>query len=234
MDDFFPQLKSVQEKLHYSFADSDLLTLALTHRSFWNEHQQAVPGHNERLEFLGDAVLDIVISDYLYRRFPEMKEGDLSEKRSSLVDASACAGYLNHLGLEEAVLLGKGESVNHGKGRSSICADAFEALIGAIYLDGGLEEATRFFFYHFESILDETLGKGARNPKAELQDVVQRRFHETPVYEVIEETGPSHEKQFVVIVLVQGTQCGEGRGNSKKEAQNEAAYRALEALEGNE
>ncbi len=230
MEHFFSKKSEIESKLNYCFQKPELLFLAFVHRSYWNENQQSVQEHNERLEFLGDSVLGLIIADYLYCSLPDVDEGNLSRLRAQLIDAPACAAYIQHIELEEYILLGKGEQTNQGKGRESILADLFEAIIGAIYLDGGFQAAEKFILSHFASIIEERVKKPLRNWKADLQDYTQRTFHETPEYEVLEESGLAHEKVFRVSVSVQARQLGVGEGSSKKEAQVDAAKNALEQL----
>jgi ribonuclease-3 len=230
MQNFF-QAEIIEKKLNITFQNHSLLLLAFVHRSFWNENQEFVSSHNERLEFLGDSVLGLLIADYLYRQHPELDEGILSKLRSQLVDAPACAQYIQHLGISEYLLLGKGEQMNKGKGRDSILADLFEAIVGALYLDQGLEAARTFFFSHFKDDVDRLIASPQRNWKAELQDWAQKNFQETPRYEVMEESGPAHQRIFRVAVWVQSEKKGEGTGSSKKEAQTHAAQDALLQIE---
>ncbi len=226
MDDFFkPEI--VEKQIKRKFQDRGWLFLAFTHRSFWNEHRESIRDHNERLEFLGDSVLGLIVSDYLFSKHPELDEGSLSTLRSQLVDAPACACYVQKLGIENFLLLGRGEQMNRGKGRDSILADLFEALIGALYLDQGLEGARSFFFSHFEEEVLAMVAKPHRNWKAELQDYVQKNYQQTPTYVVLEELGPAHKKKFRVGVWVNEEKWGEGEGSSKKEGQTEAAKNAL-------
>jgi ribonuclease III len=230
IDDFFkPEI--VEAKLKWTFRNKEFLILAFTHRSFWNEHQGKVRDHNERLEFLGDSVLGLLVADYLYSHHPELDEGFLSTLRSQLVDAPACASYVQKLDIERFLLLGKGEQMNKGKGRESILADLFEALIGALYLDQGLEGVRTFFFFHFHQEVIHMVAKPHRNWKAELQDYAQKHYQKTPDYVVLEETGPAHRRMFRIAVWVNETKWGEGEGTSKKEGQTEAAKNALLNLE---
>lgn len=225
-----PMKEEIEKKIGYCFQDGALLELAFTHRSFWNENRESCPGHNERLEFLGDAVLGMLVAEYLYQTKDEADEGSCSQMRASIVAADACATYVQKLGLGDYLLLGKGERLNTGKGRDSILADLFEALLAAIYLDSGYERVKKFFFTNFEREIEQRLKMPLRNWKAELQDYAQRSFQVTPSYELLEEFGPSHEKHFRVAVLIAGEKIGEGTGLSKKEAQVEAAKQALMGL----
>ena len=221
----------IEEKLGYTFKDKKLLALAFIHRSFVNEHKEITREHNERLEFLGDSVLGLIVADYLYGRLPSTNEGDLSHMRSHLVEGSSCILYIHKLQVEAYLLLGKGEKMNDGRGRGSILADLFEALIGAIYLDGGIASATHFCFDHFQEEVDSILKEPLRNWKAELQDYTQKKFHETPTYQVASESGPDHSKQFLVIAYVNKEEIGQGVGSSKKEAQQAAAKDALDKIQ---
>lgn len=226
MEFLLQNIPAIETKLGYTFLDRSLLTLAFVHRSFINENRM-VAHHNERLEFLGDAILGMLISDYLYRRLPNNPEGELSYLRSRLVEASSCVHYVQSLHIADYVLLGKGERMNDGRGRESILADLFEAIIGAIYLDGGLEAAKTFLFRNFTGQIDETLKTPERNWKAQLQDYCQKKFQQTPVYQVLQASGPDHNKIFEISVLINGQEMGRGKGASKKEAQQEAAADAL-------
>lgn len=231
----FDELKAkapdIEERLHYTFKDKRLLVLAFVHRSYFNEHRDVLEQHNERLEFLGDSVLGLVISEYLYKHLPAEPEGSLSHLRSHMVEAKNCAEMLAKLQVAEFVLLGKGERMNDGRGRETILADLFEALIGAIYLDGGISAAKDFFFRHFSHQLDEHLKKPLRNWKAELQDYSQKKYQKPPTYKILKESGPDHSKVFHVTACIDEKDVGEGIGASKKEAEQAAAEDALKKLE---
>lgn len=231
-EDLVRSAPEIEMRLDYTFQDKKLLALACTHRSFVNENKQ-INEHNERLEFLGDSILNLLISDYLYRYLPGTPEGDLSYLRSRLVEASSCVIYVQKLELSRFILMGKGERMNDGRGRDSILSDLFEALIGAIYLDSGMEAARRFLFKNFSPEIDAILKTPVRNFKAELQDISQKKFKEGPVYDVLSETGPDHSKNFIVSVSLKNGIIGKGVGNSKKEAQQKAAEEALKKLDGN-
>jgi len=225
------QTDLIEERLGVVFENKELLFLAFVHRSFLNEHRELVGQHNERLEFLGDSVLGLAMADYLYRRLPSYQEGQLSQLRSRLVDAASCAKYLQRLSLAEFILLGKGERLSVGQTKSSILADVFEALIGALYLDAGLSAVRSFLAAHFDAEIEEAIGSPPRNYKAELQDYSQRHFQKPPAYRVVEESGPDHPKLFQVVVALGDRDFGRGAGYSKKEAEQQAAHEALSRIE---
>lgn len=219
-------IHAIEAKLGYTFRDRSLLTLAFIHRSYINENR-AVIHHNERMEFLGDAVLGMLISDYLYCHLPTTAEGQLSYLRSRLVEASSCVNYVQSLNIASYILLGKGERMNDGRGRDSILADLFEAIMGAIYLDGGLEAAKNFLFHNFSPQIQEILKTPLRNWKALLQDYCQKKYQQTPIYNVLQASGPDHSKIFEISVLINQKELGKGKGASKKEAQQAAAADAI-------
>jgi ribonuclease-3 len=226
------QVSLIEQKLRYAFLNPQLLALAFVHRSFFNENRQWVAESNERLEFLGDSVLGLIASDYLYAHLPQEAEGQLSHLRAQLVEAGHCAHLLLQLNVAQYLLLGKGERFNEGRGRDTILADLFEAIVGAIYLDGGLEAAKQFFFDHYSLHIVEYLAKPLRNWKAELQDLSQKRHQKPPLYRIVKESGPDHSKVFHVAVKVDEEEVGMGMGSSKKEAEQAAAQEALERLGG--
>lgn len=231
LEELKTQIDRIEDRLGVVFENKDLLILAFIHRSFVNEHREWTGQHNERLEFLGDSVLGLAMADHLYRRLPASPEGELSQLRSRLVDAASCAKYLQKLELGDFILLGKGERMSVGKTKSSILADVFEALIGAIYLDGGIATVRSFLAVHFEGEIEEAIGSPSRNYKAELQDYSQRRFQKPPAYRVVEESGPDHAKIFHVVVSLGDRDFGRGAGASKKEAEQMAAEEALHRIE---
>lgn len=216
----------IESKLGYTFKEKTLLALAFVHRSYVNENKE-VTQHNERLEFLGDSVLGLLIAEYLYKYLPQTPEGELSYLRSRLVEASSCVAYVHKLDIENYTLLGKGERMNDGRGRESILADLFEAIIGAIFLDGGIEAAKKFLFKNFSPEIDNILKTPLNNWKAILQDYCQKKFQQTPSYKVLSEEGPDHSKLFKILVLINDQELGMGTGASKKEAQQAAAEDAL-------
>lgn len=224
------QAPSIEAKLGYSFNQRTLLALSFIHRSFVNENRD-VTQHNERLEFLGDSVLGMLMADYLYQTLPNTPEGELSYLRSRLVEAISCVTYIQKLGVEQYLLLGRGEKMNDGRGRESILADLFEAIIGAIYIDGGLEAVKVFLFHNFSAEIEAILKTPLRNWKAILQDYCQKKFQRPPVYIVLNESGPEHSKTFQIMVKINSQELGHGQGPSKKEAQQAAAANALASLD---
>jgi ribonuclease-3 len=230
LEQFLVHIPEIETLLSYSFREKALLILAFTHRSFINEYRELAQEHNERLEFLGDSLLGFLIANYLYHKKHDLPEGELSHLRSRLVQASACYKYVETLGVAKYVLLGKGERLGDQRGRDSIQANLFEAIIGAIFLDGGIDEVQAFLMNRFSSEFNTLLEKPEHNWKAELQDWAQRTHQQTPVYQLLSETGPDHQKHFVVAVHVAGQQMGTGEGSSKKEAQQKAAAQALSQL----
>lgn len=231
VETLFEQVSEIEKRLDYQFKNKELLILAFVHRSFFNEYRTVVDQHNERLEFLGDSVLELIISDYVYEHLPTEPEGHLSNLRSYIVESSSCAQLAIKLNVTEFILLGKGERMNDGRGREKIVADLFEALIGAIYKDGGLIAARQFFLHHFEENVKEVIYKPLRNWKAELQDYAQKKHQKPPVYKVLKESGPDHSKMFQVIACIEDQEIGEGMGPSKKQAEQAAAENALAKLE---
>lgn len=220
----------VESRIGYAFQNKKLLQQAFTHRSYYNEHRDQIDDHNERLEFLGDSILGLLISDYLYHHLPSQAEGELSRLRAHLVEAGSCARLLQQLELGDFVQLGRGERMNEGRGRETILADLFEALLGAVYLDGGMEAAQKFFWGHFKQEIEKNLAHPARNWKAELQDYSQKKYQRPPIYKVVREEGPDHSKMFVVAAHIDDKEMGQGTGSSKKEAEQAAAQDAIEKL----
>jgi ribonuclease III len=222
-----PDLTRLQKDLGYCFSDADLLTRSLTHVSFG---RGKADGHNETLEFLGDAVLDLAVSDLLMRRFPDKSEGDLSKMRASLVNATALAEKATGLRLGELLRMGKGEERSGGRQKTSILAGVFEALLGAVYWDGGYDAARRIVERYFAPGIEET-NLGQQDYKTRLQEISQMLFREPPVYKLVAETGPDHEKRFVTEIAVGGKVLGRGEGRSKKQSEQEAAEKALAELQ---
>lgn len=217
----------IESILGYTFDKKYLLMYAFTHRSFFHEHRDLLQEHNERLEFLGDAVLTVIISAYLFKTFPSTQEGELSQLRAQIINARTCSLFTQKMKLAKFLLISKGKLQSFNEGKSSIFGDLFEAILGAIYLDGGLSPAEEFIFSHFSQEIESIVQCPMRNWKAELQDYTQKLFHSIPIYVVEKEEGPDHEKSFYVTVWIQKQMVGEGMGSSKKEAQMTAAKNAL-------
>ena len=218
------KLKALENRIGYEFRNRNLLILALTHSSYANEKKLGKAGCNERLEFLGDAVLELISSDYLYARFTQIPEGELTKKRASLVCEPSLAYCAREFGLPQFLLLGKGEDMTGGRSRKSILSDALEAVIGAIYLDGGFTNAKEFVLRFIMTDIENK--QLFYDSKTILQELIQGR-HEQLSYELIDESGPDHDKQFTVAVLVDGERVSEGEGHTKKAAEQQAAYQAL-------
>ncbi len=226
--DFSPHMNPLEQRIRYKFRNSLLLAEALTHPSLSFE-RKTFHFDNQRLEFLGDAVLQLVITHHLYRLFPGFSEGRLTKIRSGIVSREGLRKHALSLGLGRYLMLGRGEEASCGRERASTLADAFEALIGAVYLDSDLETARRFIL----RVMGDALGTMARepaehNPKGELQEVLQSISPLGPAYEVVSETGPDHRKQFVSRVTWENKELGRGSGQSKKQAEIKAAADALQ------
>lgn len=210
------------------FNNKDLLVQAFTHRSFLNEHKDLKGKHNERLEFLGDAVLELVITDFLYEKYPEKNEGDLTSIRSALVNAQTCADVSKKLNVNDFLLLSRGEAKDTGRARQYILANALEAIIGAIYLDSGYDKAKEFILEHIspmtEQIIKEELWIDA---KSKFQEKAQDVVGITPSYKTLKEVGPDHDKKFTVGVFLGENLVSEGSGDSKQDAEQSAARAAL-------
>ncbi len=217
-----------KKKLKFDWFDEDLLEQALTHSSFTYENRQNGLENNQRLEFLGDAVLELVISDYLYRSHPALDEGSLTKLRASVVCEASLARAARELGLGSCLLMGKGEGRSGGRERPSILADAFEALLGAVYLDQGLGKAGELAVQFLSPVIKDVLeGRLERDYKTELQEFVQQRNGEQVQYVILKEEGPDHHKIFTAGVLYRGKLAGSGTGRSKKDAEQQAAKSAL-------
>jgi ribonuclease-3 len=222
---------ALAERLGLPVRDLDLLQQALIHSSYLHEHRDLAAGHNERLEFLGDSVVSLAISDALYRRHPDDDEGVLSARRASIVSTAGLARLAGRLGLGEYLLLGEGESQRGGRLRPALLASAFEALVGALYLDLGYDAASGFVtaLAAPELTSDRPLG-ALKSPKSRLQEYTQRLSGERPQYRVLDAVGPDHDKVFRVEVAVAGRVIGLGNGHSRRTAETEAAARAIETL----
>ncbi|HJQ85223.1 MAG TPA: ribonuclease III, partial [Candidatus Binatia bacterium] len=215
---------AVEAALGHRFARPAFLDVALTHRSFGDAE------NNEKLEFLGDAVLALAIADLLMARFPEAREGELSKMRAALVNAEVLARKASELGLGRSLRIGKGEQKSGGRDKPSILAAAYEAVLGAVYADAGYERARAVVESHFASAIGAEAQVAQRDYKTQLQELTQRLFRETPSYTLVEETGPEHQKRFVSEITIGGRPCGRGVGRSKKTAEQAAAMEALAAL----
>ena len=222
------QLKELEEKISYHFQDKHLLAQALTHSSYANEHRLDHNHCNERLEFLGDAVLEIVTSDFLYHKYTEKPEGDLTKIRASIVCEPTLAYCAEAINLGSYLFLGKGEDATGGRNRNSVVSDAMEAVIGAIYLDGGFASAKE---YIHRFILNDIEHKQLfYDSKTILQEIIQSRQDGELSYEILKEEGPDHNKNFTVDARVNGKVMGQGSGHTKKAAEQAAAYQAIRVL----
>ena len=226
-----PYQDFAREVLGFEFEQIDYLIIALTHRSYVNEHRKSVNEHNERMEFLGDAVLELAVTDYLYKNFDE-PEGILTSWRASLVRTESIGAAGNALGYEPLLRMSRGEKNGSPRARQQILANAFEAVIGAIYLEKGYDVAAEFIGKHILSKLDGIIESGSwRDPKSHLQEVSQRVDNKTPLYKVLDEDGPDHDKIFTLGVYVGDKLMGKGSGSSKQNAQQVAAKAAIEKYE---
>jgi ribonuclease III len=217
--------------LRYEFVDEALLRRSLAHRSWCAEHGEI---SNERLEFLGDAVLGLAVTNHIYRKYPDLPEGDLAKLRASVVNATSLAEVASEIGLGDRLLLGKGEAATGGREKPSILSDALEAVIGAVYLDGGWDPAEELVLRLLdERIADDALGPGGGDYKTRLQELVARRFEQLPSYRVRGD-GPDHAKSFVAEVFIAGISRGMGEGRSKKQAEQAAARIAWHAFDSGE
>ncbi len=224
-------LASLQQRLSYLFQSPGRLRQAVTHKSYINETKDKTVEDNERFEFLGDAVLDLIISEALVARFPNAPEGDLSKMKSRVVSEGTLARIAKEIDLGRYLYLGKGEERTLGREKSSLLADALEALIAAVYLDGGLSPAREVVMREFEPALQElTRPEMTADYKTELQERCQKEFESLPLYQVIRETGPDHQKLFEVEIRIQNTPYATATGRSKKEAEQRAAQIALDKL----
>lgn len=227
----YEKVRELEKRLEYNFHQPSLLIQALTHKSYANENRLGMAGHNERLEFLGDTVLDFIISDFIMKLCPDSPEGELSKLRAVVVSEPNLFKVAARLGLGEYLFLGKGEELTGGREKPSLLANAVEAIIAAVYLDAGLDEAYHFIRNNFENDIKAMVAGGmVYDYKTELQEACQSRFGELPKYTVVNETGPDHQKIFEVEIEAEGRALGKGSGKSKKEAEQHAARVALETL----
>ena len=221
-------LNKLEQELGLEFTDKDLLRLAFIHKSFINEHPDEVRC-NERLEFLGDAVLELVVTDYLFHHYPDKPEGELTNWRSALVKGKNLAKVARQIGLGEYLLLSHGEDLSGGREKEYILANTTEALIGAIHLDKGYEVASAFIMKHIVAFLEEIIAQGLHiDSKSRVQELAQEHLNVTPNYQLISESGPDHDKNFVMGIYFKETLAGEGEGSSKQAAEQSAALKALQ------
>jgi ribonuclease-3 len=222
-------LEELQSNNKFTFKKQALLEQAFIHRSFINENPRTGLVHNERLEFLGDAVLELVVTKFLYEKFPHQNEGDLTAYRSSLVNAVTLGEVASDLGFNDLIKLSKGEAKDVHRARSSILADAYEAFVGALYLDQGYDTASTFIQTSLLGKTDEIIRKGLyKDAKSYVQEKCQEKYSVTPQYKVLSEEGPDHDKLFLVGIYFSDDKIAEGRGKSKQEAETQAARCALE------
>lgn len=224
------KFKQLQDRLGIQFSQVKLLKQAFTHSSYVNEHRRKLYEDNERLEFLGDAVLELTVSKYLFKKYPMMSEGELTKLRAAIVCEPSLVMFANQLGFGEFVLLGKGEEMTGGRERPAMLADVFESFIGALYLDSGLEPVVEFLRKVVFPKIDEGAFSHVMDYKSQLQELIQRDSSGTIQYKILQEKGPAHNREFVSIVLLNGEKLGSGSGKSKKEAEQHAAERALNVL----
>lgn len=225
-------IDSIEEKIGYVYKDKKLLILALTHSSYANENRHMMLQSNERIEFLGDAVLDLVISEYLYLNDMNLSEGELTKVRSAIVCEASLAECAMYINLGDYILLGKGEENTGGRNRVSLLCDAFEAVIGSIFLDGGMDSARKFVLEKLSNNINKALsGTFFIDYKTKLQELIQKDGNKKIVYRIVDEKGPDHQKFFAAEVGIENKFIGYGIGRSKKEAEQRAAQSALELLE---
>lgn len=225
-------IESLAEHIGVDFKDISLLRTACTHRSYLNENRGSGLEHNERLEFLGDAVLELVVTSFLYRKYPKKQEGELTAYRSAIVNTVSLTKVAERIGLGDYMLLSKGEAKDTGRARSVIIANAVEALIGAIYLDQGYNGAAQFIADHILNVIDIdniVANKSWMDSKSRFQERAQEKAGVTPTYKTLKEVGPDHDKQFTLGVFLKDVQIATGTGPSKQEAEQRAAEKALEA-----
>ncbi len=221
---------SFEKHIDYAFADKSLLETAFTHRSYVNEHRSEKRSHNERLEFLGDAVLELVVTEFLFKQYPEKTEGDLTSYRAGLVNTSTLSTVATGLGMNEYLQLSKGEAKDIGRARQYILANTFESFVGALYLDGGYDAASRFIHAHLLPLAEDIVARHLwQDAKSRFQESAQEEVGITPSYTSLKEEGPDHDKHFTVGVFLGEEKIAEGEGKSKQEAEQSAARNALTA-----
>ena len=219
-----------EDKIAHTFKDERLIETAFTHRSYLNENRTAGREHNERLEFLGDAVLELVVTEFLYAKYPDKPEGDLTAYRAALVNTQSISDAASVLGMNDYLLLSRGEAKDTGRARLIILANAFEALIGALYLDAGYDVAKKFIgdqlFHKTEEVVAKRLWQ---DPKSRFQEMSQEKTGITPSYQLLDQSGPDHDKRFIVGAFIGQERIASGEGRSKQEAEQDAAQKALTA-----
>ena len=226
MEDIY---RTFEEKFHINFKDKNLLRQAFIHRSYINENKDTGLDHNERLEFLGDAVLELIVTKYLFDRFPDTKEGVLTAYRSALVRTESISAAARKMGMNDLLKLSKGEAKDEGRARDYILANTFEAFIGAVYLDQGYAKAKEIVEQVLLGDIDTIIATGSwKDAKSRVQEYAQEQYGKTPRYEVVSATGPDHDKHFVVAIYFGDKKVAEGEGRSKQHAQQDAAKKAIE------
>ena len=228
--DINTDLNKLQDLVKVQFTDLNLLLSAITHRSYLNEHREATWDHNERLEFLGDAVLELIVTDYLFKKYTDKPEGELTAVRAALVNTVSLSASSEKLGLNDYLLMSKGEAKDVGRARQYILANAFEACLGAIYLDQGYDTATQFVADQLFAKTDEIVAKRLwQDAKSRFQELSQEHHSFTPIYKTTSQEGPDHDRVFTVGVFLRNEQIAEGNGRSKQEAEQQAAEAAIKA-----
>ncbi len=226
-----PDFDSLASALGVTFNNPGLLIEAVTHRSYLNEHREYTGNHNERIEFLGDAVLELAVTDFLFRKFPAKSEGELTSYRAALVNTVSLAESAQTLSLSGFLLLSKGEAKDTGRARDVILADAFEAIIGALYLDQGYAAAESFIAKQLYGKIDDVIAKRSyQDAKSRFQEAAQEKQNETPWYRTLSETGPDHAKLFTIGVFIGEKEIARGEGQSKQEAEQKAAEAGLDKM----
>lgn len=224
------RLKNLEQTLGFSFVEPMHLLTAITHRSYLNEHREATQNHNERYEFLGDAVLELVVTDFLFNKFPEKPEGELTAIRAALVNTNSLADAATRLGVNPFLLLSKGEERDTGRARQYILANTFESLIGAVYLDRGYDASKEFIAQHLFDKTDMIVSKRLwQDAKSRFQELSQEHVGVTPSYDTLNQTGPDHDRVFTVGVYLGSEKIAEGKGRSKQEAEQAAAEAGMKA-----
>ncbi len=227
-------LAALQNRIKVKFKDKSLLGNSLIHRSYVNESGNGKMNDNERLEYLGDSVLALVVNEYIYKRFYDYPEGDLAKIKSAVVSETTLAKIAREINLGSFLIMGKGEELSGGRDRTSILANSFEALIGAVYLDSGLKCSRKFILSYLRKEIERIDNMSyLRDPKTTLQEYVQKKYKERPVYEVVEEKGPDHRKEFIVKLIINGKEAAIGTGSSKRKAEMNAAEFILKSVNEN-